>query len=97
MAAFAGERIFAPSAIVVLVMGIAMVLNSHYGFDHFWLLFGLLGFLTTFVLGIAVLGPMSKRAIRDDRREGAGRSRRPGLRGEDPPHRPRRRRDARSS
>jgi uncharacterized membrane protein len=61
MAAFAGERIFAPSAIVVLVMGIAMVLNSHYGFDHFWLGFGLLGFLTTFVLGIAVLGPMSKR------------------------------------
>ncbi len=61
MAAFAGERIFAPAAIIVVIMGISMVLNAHYGFGHFWLIFGLLGFLTTFVLGIAVLAPMSKR------------------------------------
>jgi uncharacterized membrane protein len=61
-AAFAGERIFAPSALIVVAAGIAMVLNVGYGFDHFWLLFGLLGFLTTFVLGIAVLSPMAKRA-----------------------------------
>ena len=62
MAAFAGERIFAPAAIVVVIMGISMVLNAHYGFGHFWLIFGLLGFVTTFVLGIGVLAPMSKRA-----------------------------------
>jgi uncharacterized membrane protein len=61
MAAFAGERIFSPAAIVVVIMGVAMVLNAHYGFGHFWLIFGLLGFLTTFVLGIAVLAPMSRR------------------------------------
>jgi uncharacterized membrane protein len=61
MAAFAGERIFAPAAIVVVLMGIAMVHNLHWGYDHFWIIFGLLGFLTTFVLGIGVLGPMSKR------------------------------------
>jgi uncharacterized membrane protein len=62
MAAFAGERIFAPAAIVVVLMGIAMVHNLHWGYDHFWIIFGLLGFLTTFVLGIGVLSPMSKRA-----------------------------------
>jgi uncharacterized membrane protein len=62
MAAFAGERIFAPAALIVVAMGVAMVLNADYGFGHFWLILGLLGFLTTFVLGIAVLGPMSKRA-----------------------------------
>jgi uncharacterized membrane protein len=62
MAAFAGERIFAPAGLIVVAMGIAMVLNAHLGFGHFWLIFGLLGFLTTFVLGIAVLAPMSKRA-----------------------------------
>jgi uncharacterized membrane protein len=61
-AAFAGERIFAPSALIVVAAGVGMVLNIGYGFDHFWLLFGLLGFLTTFVLGIAVLSPMAKRA-----------------------------------
>src|SRR6516165_6523032 len=52
MASFAGERIFAPAAVVVLAMGIAMVLNADYGFGHFWLIFGLLGFATSFVVGI---------------------------------------------
>lgn len=61
MAAFAGERIFAPAGLVVVAMGIAMVLNAHLGFGHFWIIFGLLGFLTTFVIGVAVLAPMSKR------------------------------------
>jgi len=61
MAAFAGERIFAPAAIVVLAMGIAMVLNADLGFGHFWLIFGLLGFASSFVVGVAVLGPRSKK------------------------------------
>jgi uncharacterized membrane protein len=62
MAAFAGHRIFAPASLVVLAMGIAMVENAGIGFDHFWIAFGLIGFLITFVLGIGVLAPRSKRA-----------------------------------
>jgi uncharacterized membrane protein len=61
MAAFAGERIFAPAGIVVVTMGVAMVLDAHLGFDHFWIVFGLLGFLTTFLIGVGVLAPASKR------------------------------------
>jgi uncharacterized membrane protein len=61
MAAFAGERIFSPAAIVVLVMGIAMGINADWDFGQFWLIFGLLGFLATFVTGIAVLSPMAKK------------------------------------
>ena len=61
MAAFAGERIFAPSGLIVVLMGIAMVLNAHIGFGHFWIIFGLLGFLTTFLLGVGVLSPMAKK------------------------------------
>ena len=38
-----------------------MVLSAHLGFGHFWIIFGLLGFLATFVVGIAVLGPRAKR------------------------------------
>ncbi len=60
MAAFAGQKIFAPAAIVVVVMGVAMVENANIGFDHFWIAFGLIGFLATFVIGIAVLAPRSK-------------------------------------
>jgi uncharacterized membrane protein len=61
MAAFAGERIFSPAAIVVLAMGIAMVLNADIGFNHFWLVFGLLGFASTFVIGIGLLAPRAKK------------------------------------
>jgi uncharacterized membrane protein len=61
MAAFAGERIFAPAGLVVVAMGVAMVLNAHLGFGHFWIVFGLLGFLATFVIGIGVLSPMAKK------------------------------------
>src|SRR5262249_1649473 len=61
MAAFAGERIFAPAAIVVLAMGIAMVLNADLGFRAFWLISGLLGVASSFVVGVAVLGPSSRK------------------------------------
>jgi uncharacterized membrane protein len=61
MAAFAGEKVFAPASIVVLAMGIAMVLNADLGFGHFWLIFGLLGFASTFIIGIGVLGPRAKK------------------------------------
>ena len=60
-AAFAGQRIFAPSGIVVVAMGIAMTINAHLGFNHFWLVFGLLGFASTFLIGVAVLSPMAER------------------------------------
>jgi hypothetical protein len=60
-AAFAGMRLFAPAAIVVVAMGIAMTIDAHLGFNHFWLVFGLLGFASTFMLGIGVLAPMSKQ------------------------------------
>src|SRR3954464_7894874 len=40
MAAFAGERIFSPAAIVVVIMGVAMVLNRDWEFGEFWLIFG---------------------------------------------------------
>jgi uncharacterized membrane protein len=61
MAAFAGEKIFAPSGLIVVAMGISMVLNAHLGFDHFWIVFGLAGFLATFLLGVGVLSPMAKK------------------------------------
>ncbi len=44
-AAFLGQQVFAPAAIVVVAMGIAMVSNKDIGFNHFWIAFGLLGFL----------------------------------------------------
>ncbi len=60
-AAFAGEKIFAPAGLIVFLMGIAMMLNTNWGWDKFWVDFGLIGYAVTFVTGIAVLSPLAKK------------------------------------
>jgi uncharacterized membrane protein len=60
-AAFAGEKIFAPAGLVVFLMGIAMMVNTDWGWSHFWILAGLVGYAATFVTGVAVLSPLAKR------------------------------------
>jgi uncharacterized membrane protein len=61
-AAWVGQRVFAPVGLVVLLMGIAMMVNTNWGWGKFWVTIGLLGYAATFINGIAVLGPMAKRA-----------------------------------
>jgi uncharacterized membrane protein len=60
-AAFAGEKIFAPGGLLVLLMGIGMVIHNHLGWGHFWIVAGLVGYAATFVTGIAVLSPLAKK------------------------------------
>jgi len=60
-AAFAGERIFAPAGLVVLLMGIAMMINTNWGWNHFWIIAGLIGYAATFITGIGVLSPLAKK------------------------------------
>jgi uncharacterized membrane protein len=60
-AAFVGEKFFAPAGLVVLLMGIGMVLNGDLGWNHFWVIAGLVGYATTFVTGLAVLSPLAKK------------------------------------
>ena len=61
-ASMVGERIFTPASLIVLAMGIAMMVNLDWGWGSFWIVFGLLGFASTFVIGIGLLAPLSKRA-----------------------------------
>jgi uncharacterized membrane protein len=60
-AAFAGEKLFAPAGLIVLLMGIAMMINTNWGWGHFWIVFGLLGYAATFAVGIGVLSPLAKQ------------------------------------
>jgi len=62
-AAWAGEKIFSRAAGVVLLAGIAMMINGSLDWGKFWVSFGLLGFVVTFVLGIAVLTPRAKGIV----------------------------------
>jgi uncharacterized membrane protein len=60
-AAFVGERVFAPVGMLVFLMGIAMVINLHWGWGTTWIVIGLAGYVITFLTGILVLGPSAKR------------------------------------
>jgi uncharacterized membrane protein len=60
-AAFMGERVFAPVGLLVFLMGIAMVINLHWGWGTTWILIGLIGYGVTFLTGLLVLGPQAKR------------------------------------
>jgi uncharacterized membrane protein len=63
-AAFAGEKLFAPAGLLVLLMGIAMMINGAGGllqWGKFWVIAGLVGYALTFVTGITVLAPLAKK------------------------------------
>jgi uncharacterized membrane protein len=60
-AAFMGEKVFAPVGLVTFLMGIAMMINTSWGWGHFWIVAGLIGYASTFIVGIAILSPMAKK------------------------------------
>lgn len=60
-AAMVGEKLFAPAGIVVVAMGVAMMVNTNWGWGKFWVVAGLVGYAITFVTGVGVLSPMTKK------------------------------------
>ncbi len=60
-AAFMGEKVFAPIGLVTFLMGIAMMINTSWGWGHFWIVFGLIGYAATFIVGVSILSPLAKR------------------------------------
>jgi uncharacterized membrane protein len=69
-AAFVGEKLFAPAGLVVLAMGIAMMINTNWGWGHFWVIIGLLGYASTFGVGIGVLSPLAKQIAQSAEQNG---------------------------
>ena len=60
-AAFCGERIFAPAGLLVVLSGIAMIVNGDLEWGQFWVIAGLVGYAITFSVGLGVLSPLAKR------------------------------------
>jgi uncharacterized membrane protein len=69
-AAFMGERVFAPAGLVTFLMGIAMMINTSWGWGHFWIVAGLVGYASTFVVGLTVMSPLAKKIERSARENG---------------------------
>jgi uncharacterized membrane protein len=60
-AATVGEKFFAPAGLVTLLMGIAMMINTSWGWGTFWIDAGLVGYAVSFLVGILVIAPRAKR------------------------------------
>jgi len=54
-------RILVPSALVVFGLGFWLIHKGQWGYDHFWVVWGIVAFVVSFVLGAAFLGPQSGR------------------------------------
>jgi hypothetical protein len=64
-------RLFVPSSLVVVLMGIALVIESDaWGFDQLWIVIGLLGYAATFATGLFLIKPESERIGAEMAREG---------------------------
>jgi hypothetical protein len=55
-------KLFVPSSLIVVVMGIALVIESDaWTFGYLWIVLGLIGYAATFVTGFFFLRPASER------------------------------------
>jgi uncharacterized membrane protein len=69
-AAFMGEKVFAPAGLVTFLMGIAMMVNTSWGWGHFWIVAGLIGYASTFLVGVGVMSPLAKKIESSARENG---------------------------
>jgi uncharacterized membrane protein len=72
LAAWIGERIFTPSALIVLGFGIWLVEEGSLGWGHFWIDFALVIWAVSAATGIFVLNPLTKKLTAAAEREGFG-------------------------
>ena len=69
--AFFGLRLITPSAVLVLLLGVALVVESAWNFSDTWIELALLGFAITFLTGALFIGPESERISKLIDTEGA--------------------------
>jgi uncharacterized membrane protein len=60
-AATVGEKFFGPVGLVTFLTGIAMMLNTSWGWGKFWVVVGLIGYAATFTIGMGLIGPTVKK------------------------------------
>ena len=58
---WASKRLFIPSSLAVLLLGILLVLEGPWSFGELWIVLGLAGYALTFLTGSLVITPQVKR------------------------------------
>jgi len=65
-----GMRVFIPATWLLLLGGIAMMINFHWSWGQNWIVFGLIAWVVSFVVGAGFLGPEGGRIAAVIEREG---------------------------
>jgi uncharacterized membrane protein len=60
-AEWTSQRLFMPASFSALIFGVATVVSGGYDWGDPWIGIGFLGFILSALIGMAVLGPTSKR------------------------------------
>jgi uncharacterized membrane protein len=55
-----GERMFVPASLAVVLAGILMIFEGNWDWDQLWVIFALVTFAASFVVGLFVLTPLAK-------------------------------------
>ena len=55
------NRLFIPASIAVLILGILLTIEGFWTFDQLWIVLGLAGFAATFLLGVGLIEPTTKK------------------------------------
>jgi uncharacterized membrane protein len=65
-----GMRVFIPATWILLLAGIAMMINFDWSWGQNWIVFGLIAFAISFIVGAGFLGPEGGRIAAVIEREG---------------------------
>ena len=56
-----GERLFVPTALIVVLAGVGLVLEGNWTWGRLWIVFALVAYGVSFALGVGVLTPLAKK------------------------------------
>jgi uncharacterized membrane protein len=57
MGTWIGTRVYTPALFFVFGFGVALIEKAGYGWNHFWVVFGVVGWALAMAIGIAFVGP----------------------------------------
>lgn len=60
-AEWTSQRVFMPASFAALIFGVWLVIEAGYDFADLWITLGFVGFAMSALIGMAVLGPTSKK------------------------------------
>ena len=56
-----GERVFVPASLLVLLAGIGLMIEGSWGWGQLWVIYALVVFAASFVIGLFHIAPMAKK------------------------------------